>query len=273
MRAQRAYNEFSFARDSRSAIRKTNIIVPEPMPGEKDLLQEFTATLQPPLLGQLVEVIFDKMQLAGEAGSLLKIEEELRDAIAKAREQWARGPQEEQMTLFAENLPKAKQLRFDLSGITDDQFWRKAESRTIAALRGFAEAKANGTAFRRSLFADDAARGLALIDLCRRSYDTVLMNPPFGDAARPSKPYLDAQYPRTRNDMYAAFVERGLGVLHPGGMLGAITSRTGFFLTSFRKWREEILFKEARPAVMADLGYGVLDAMVETAAYCLVHAG
>jgi hypothetical protein len=51
--------------------------------------------------------------------------------------------------------------------------------------------------------------------------------------------------------------------------LGAITSRTGFFLTSYKRWREEILLGEARPLIVADLGYGVLDAMVETAAYTL----
>jgi len=62
--------------------------------------------------------------------------------------------------------------------------------------------------------------------------------------------------------------------LRPRGLLGAITSRTGFFLSSFQKWREEILLAEARPTVFADLGYGVLDtAMVETAAYCLERAG
>ena len=53
-------------------------------------------------------------------------------------------------------------------------------------------------------------------------------------------------------------------------MLGAITSRTGFFLSSFHKWREEILLKDAPPVVFADLGNGVLDsAMVEVAASCL----
>ena len=47
--------------------------------------------------------------------------------------------------------------------------------------------------------------------------------------------------------------------------------RKNLFLTSFKKWREEILLHEAEPTVFADLGYGVLDsAMVETAAYCLV---
>lgn len=74
--------------------------------------------------------------------------------------------------------------------------------------------------------------------------------------------------------MYAAFVERGLEWLNPGGFLGAITSRTGFFLSSFQKWREEILLREAQPTFVADLGQGVLDtAMVETAAYCLEKAG
>jgi hypothetical protein len=53
-----------------------------------------------------------------------------------------------------------------------------------------------------------------------------------------------------------------------GGCLVAITSRSGFSLTSFQKWREEILLKEARLIALADLGYAVLDtAMVETAAY------
>jgi len=75
---------------------------------------------------------------------------------------------------------------------------------------------------------------------------------------------------RTKNDVYAAFVERWLGRLTRGGLLGAITSRTGFCLSSFQKWREEILLKEAPPVVFADLGYGVLgSAMVETAAYVL----
>ena len=57
---------------------------------------------------------------------------------------------------------------------------------------------------------------------------------------------------------------------HPRGLLGAITSRTGFFLTTYRTWREEVLLQEAPPIVVADLGHGVMDAaMVEAAAYCL----
>ena len=78
------------------------------------------------------------------------------------------------------------------------------------------------------------------------------------------------EYPLTKNDVYAAFVEQGLNRLNGGGMLGAITCRTVFFLSSFQKWREVVLLGIADPTVFADLGYGVLDtAIAETAAYCL----
>jgi len=77
-------------------------------------------------------------------------------------------------------------------------------------------------------------------------------------------------YPRTKNDVYAAFVERGIELLASRGRVGAMTSRTGFFLSIFQKWREEIILQTAPPVVFADRGAGVLDsAMVETAAYCL----
>ena len=140
----------------------------------------------------------------------------------------------------------------------------------MEALRHFAETTAAGASVRRRLFAGDTAQGIALIDILRTRFDVVLMNPPFGAASLAAKKEFEKAYPRTKNDIYAAFVERGIGLLHRHGLLGAITSRTGFFLSSFQKWREEILLKEAPPIVLADLGYGVMDAaIVEAAAYCL----
>ena len=56
------------------------MVVAEPMPGDADLLSEFTRSLPGPI-GKLVRVIWDKMQLAGETGLLLKIEDELKNEI------------------------------------------------------------------------------------------------------------------------------------------------------------------------------------------------
>jgi len=147
--------------------------------------------------------------------------------------------------------------------------WDQMEEMVLSALKEFAESASGNGGYNRKLFADDAAQGFAFIDVCRKRYDVVLMNPPFGEGAQDSKVYLQRNYPKTKNDLYASFVESFLYRLRPNGALGAITSRTGFFISSFRMWREEVLLKEARPTVFADLGFGVLDAMVETAAYCL----
>lgn len=163
---------------------------------------------------------------------------------------------------------------FDVSGISDEAFWEHAEGQVLDALRRYAARADNGKGYSRRLFAGDADQGFAFVDVCLKRFDVVLMNPPFGAASEASKTYIDQSYPRTKNDLYAAFVERGLAWLRARGLLGAITSRTGFFLSSFQTWREDILLGEARPIVMADLGQGVLDtAMVETAAYCLEKIG
>lgn len=144
------------------------------------------------------------------------------------------------------------------------------EERIRAALDRFVREEAAASNTRRRLFADDAAHGVALLGIAETQFDVVLMNPPFGAGSARAKRDFDKAYPLSRNDVYAAFVERGIELLSPRGRVGAITSRTGFYLSSFQKWREEGLLKRAPPIVVADLGAGVLDsAMVETAAYCL----
>ena len=245
MRAQRAWNDFGVRRADRPLVTRTNIVVAEPMPGERDLLEEFCRSLAPDVAG-LVRQVFEDMQLAGEAGTLLRIEETVRQELRKR---------------FGQGGLFAKQ---------DAEQWADVEHQVYDALRTYSEQVPGGAGYRRRLFAEDAARGFAFIDVSRQRYDVVLMNPPFGAGSMQAKAMIAKAWPRTKNDLYAAFVERGVGLLPKAGMLGAITSRTGFFLSRFQAFREEVILNSAPPTVFADLGAGVLDsAMVETAAYCL----
>ena len=268
LRAQRAWKDFGIAGANRPRIQRTHIVVAEPMPGDVALVEEFAARLDPPLLRELFKKMVGESRLAGELGTLLRVEDGIAEELGRAREQFVK---QRQSTGFLPGMePIPKQGALDLSGIDDDQFFHEAEARIIDALREFAETATGSASVRRRLFAGDAAQGVALIDLVRTRFDVVLMNPPFGACGLTAKKEFEKCYPRTKNDIYAAFVERGIEFLAPNGFLGAITSRTGFFLSSFQKWREEILLREAPPVVFADLGYGVLDsAMVEVAAYCL----
>jgi hypothetical protein len=268
LRAQRAWKDFGVSASERPPVRRTHVVVAEPMPGDKALVEEFAARLNPPLLRDLFRKMVSEMRLAGELGALIPVEEGIAAELSRGREQFVK--QRQKPGFLPGMEPIRRQGELDLSGIDDDSFFHEAEASIIEALRHFAEAAANGASVRRRLFAGDAAQGIALIDLLRTRFDVVLMNPPFGAASLAAKREFDIAYPRTKNDVYAAFVERGIGLLHERGLLGAITSRTGFFLPRFQKWREEILLKEAPPVVFADLGLGVMDAaMVEAAAYCL----
>jgi hypothetical protein len=268
LRAQRAWQDAGVPAAERPLVQRTHIIVAEPIPGDTALVEEFAAQLDPPLLRDLFKMIVSEVRLAGELGPLLQVERGIGAELQRAREEFVK---QRQTTGFLPGLePERKQGELDLSGIDDDGFFHEAEARILGALRGFAETAAGGVGVRRRLFAGDATQGMALIDLLRSRFDVVLMNPPFGAGGVAAKKQFEKSYPRTKNDIYTAFVERGIQLLRPHGLLGAITSRTGFFLSSFQKWREEILLEEAPPVVFADLGYGVLDsAMVEVAAYCL----
>lgn len=298
MRAQRGFRDFGIGRADRPLIRRANIVIAEPMPGEKDLLQGFLDGLKedrledlmrralkvPPdqkvrvtkemaeSLAQLVSTVWDGMALAGEMGTLLKVEQDIAQAIEKGREQW-----EDRLPLFrvayyGPGETTGEKVVKVAPGEGDD-FWTKAERLVFQALADYAaDASASGNA-RRKLFAEDAAQGFALIDLTSKRFDVVLMNPPFGAGSTRAKKEFENAYPRTKNDIYSAFVERGIVILASRGRVGAITSRSGFYLSSFQKWREEILLPCAPPTVFADLGGGVLDsAMVETAAYCLENS-
>ena len=277
LRAQRAWQEQQLEVAARPAITRSNVVCAEPMPGERELLADFVDEQFPEaergLVQQLLEAIFDKMQLAGEAGSLLKIEEEIRDAIDHAQREWKKLAVQQQNLFGPNELATLGQLgsslNVDLVNLTRD-FWLDIEERIYDALRGYAEQTQSGSGLQRRLFAEDAAQGFAFIDVCRKRYDAALMNPPFGDWSKKFKAQSKIDYSDCQGDILSAFIERGSQLLEPSGTQGAITSRTCLFLTSFAKWRTRVLLGELQPVLIADLGHGVMDAaMVEAAAYVL----
>ena len=267
-RAQRAWQQQGVKPQQRPVIVKSNIVCAEPMPGDKDLLKEFTGKLHPPALGQLVEVIFDKMELAGEAGTLLKIEEEIQTAIDEARNQWETKKGSNSIgDLFQDELEAATpqhELGFDLYGIDSEIFWDDAEQLILKALSDYAD-RAEFDTDQKRLFAEDAAKGFAFIDLCRKRFDVVLMNPPFGSPTI-KKEISRHMPPTSNNNLYAAFIEIGLFRINEKGFVGAITDRTFMLLPTYEEFRIKLL--DHGLVGVLDLNWGVLDdAQVATCAY------
>ena len=245
LRAQRAWHDAIVKAKDRPLIGRGHVVAAIAPPAERELRQQFTSSLDR-LDADLFEKTLQLLKGLPEMGVLLQVERELPNLIRQVYVGKGSG-------LFAAQ---------------EQENWQQAEARLCTALTEFAQA-AKST-YQGRLFAQDALQGLRLIDLCREVFDVVVMNPPFGALASNTKDQLAKAYPRSKNDLLAIMVERGLELLRTGGRIGAITSRTCFFLSSFQKWREQVVLGIAQPEVMADLGLGVMDdAMVEAAAYVL----
>lgn len=245
LRAQRAWHDAGVKSKDRPLIGRGHVVAAVAPPAERELRQQFAASLDQ-RDAELFEKTLQLLKGLPEMGVLLQVERELPSLIRQVYVGKGTG-------LFAAQ---------------EQENWQQAEARLRTALTEFAQA-AKST-YQGRLFAHDALQGLRLIDLCREVFDVVVMNPPFGALASGTKDQLAKAYPRSKNDLLAIMVERGLELLRAGGRIGAITSRTCFFLSSFQKWRDEVVLGVGHPEVMADLGLGVMDdALVEAAAYVL----
>lgn len=269
LRAQKSWKEQDIKMINRPQIRKSNIICAEPMPGEKEILKEFTSTLRPRVLAQMVENIFEKMGLAGEAGVLLKIEEEIQEALVFAREEFnkellKRGTSD-QIELFEVENRTVQTSLFDFTDMPNQtQFWETAEQKILNSLQRYSESFENDGSALRRLFADDAAKGFSFIDLSKKSFDVIVMNPPFGEASKKLEPYLNVKYSNWNKNILCAFIIR-MKELNPQGLIGAIFDRTASIKSSYKKFR--ISYLNEYLISVADTGWDVLDANVETTAH------
>jgi hypothetical protein len=205
------------------------------------VLAQFIVGLGDAELGRVFKGLLDALRLAGELGLLLRIE----SLVARPSQTGRSG------SLFA---PREERIR--------------------SALARFMAEEGARASTRRRLFTDDAAQGVGLLAIAETMFDVVLMNPPFGEATSDAQRYIAEQYPEGANDIYAAFVLRFSQMLAEHGRLGAITSRSFFVGRDLRALRRQILGEHNAPLeLVLDLGLGVLDAMVETAAYVLGTSG
>ncbi|MDB0054882.1 BREX-1 system adenine-specific DNA-methyltransferase PglX [Schleiferiaceae bacterium] len=272
LRAQKSYDKLGLQPADRPAISKSNLVIAEPMPGDAHLLSEFTKSLPGPI-GKLVRVIWDKMQLAGETGLLLKIEEELKKEIEIAKEEYKEYKNTSaQSALFASPAESKEAEMAAIYGkgqkITKD-FFDTAEEEVLKALKGFAENAEGEDAFQKLLFAEDTARGFAFIELCRKRYDVIVMNPPFGAPSISSLEYLRKAYKNLCENLYIGFQLRCIKLLNANSFVSSITDNGFVNKQSFKGFREKII--EDRSLIsLINLGEGILDgANVSTSAQIL----
>ena len=239
-----------------------NVICARSVPGGKEGRATLLASVDASQHDFLAELI-DALDRAPELGSLLKVDELLTGETAR-RMTFGGGRQR-----ASRKRPGAPAASLVDAGIESGALHVATLVEQVLARAQAAADRVTSTPEERVLAAD-GRDALRLVEALSRRYDAVLMNPPFGEPIPATKPYLKAAYPwvpTKDSNLLAAFVGRGLELCNPGGYVGAITSRAGMFLTTFERWREEVLLGNDL-TVLADLGHKVMhEALVEAAAY------
>lgn len=272
LRAQQSWSKLGVSREERPTIERSHLVLAEPMPGNKKLLKLLTEQLDKPMQKLLLK-IWEKMQYVGEAGLLIKMEQEIANEIEELKKNWSKvnavksaglfDSEEKKAEIDAANRAKVQLAKKEAK----KEFFTTVVERLQEALRAVSSKLSEEDGYENSLFANDAVRGFAFIELCQNRYDVILMNPPFGEGSEKTIGYLDTNYPCWSKNLVCAFFDRTQELLENDGLVGAIFDRTVLIKSSYEVFRKQNICGFI--SACADTGEGVLDANVETSTLIL----
>ena len=264
-------------------VKRSNLVVANAVDLGADRLRALVERVggragSPTLRARLFATLWDNLRNVGELGSLVQV----REGVTRVLDEWvdtearSRGitrvlqpSDEEQLELgdlrTQAARARAEQLALERTALEEEA--AKLRRELLMAVETAAAGIDDDPVDR--LFAEDTARGLKLVQLLSRRYNVVVMNPPYGGFVPSVSSFVEAAYPLTSNNIYAAFIDRACQLIEPEGYVGALVSSSFTKLKSFENLRMEILLKRNPLILMLDLGSGVLDATVEAGAIVL----
>ena len=86
---------------------------------------------------------------------------------------------------------------------------------------------------------------ICIAEVMAQKYDVVVTNPPYmavSNAGAKVNDYVKANYPESKADLFAVFMERCLGMLKKDGLEAMITQQSFLFAPSFTKFRDKVVF-------------------------------
>ena len=105
--------------------------------------------------------------------------------------------------------------------------------------------------------------------LLAQKYDAVITNPPYMSPSPVQKPFVEKNYPDSKGDLFAVFIEKCQSLTDKNKFYAMITMQSWMFLSSFEKLRAKMMLTDT--INMAHLGARAFDEIggevVQTAAF------
>jgi hypothetical protein len=216
----------------------------------------------------LVDTVVEALKGADHVGSLLRVD----DAVEQALDAYEQGPTRRtgkaaQGFLFGANeahptgtgTPEGPSFPAEQRELIGRE---EAKNTILDRLEGFLKAHTHGDDLGLRLRGEQLAAGVRFVRLIREGqYDLVVGNPPYqGTAKMADAGYVQKNYPKGKADLYAAFLERGLQLVRPGGVSALLTMRNWMFDKQYVELREWLLSNFDLLA-LGDLSWGAFEEM------------
>ncbi len=215
-------------------VQHMNLVSADAIMLDSAILEEFLQEFKDDQMAlELIKTIWQGLENVRELGSLLKVEEQIDEVIRRQRDK-----------------------RLDFFGEGTGKGWEQWKLDLLKALKRYYEKAARTFDINKQMFANEACKGVHLLDLLEQRYEVVATNPPY--MGRPNmgdkiKEVLSTSYPKSNIDLYQVFIERCVYFTKNRGYIAMITQQSFMFLTLFKFSRYKLL-KETFIRTMAHLG-------------------
>lgn len=131
------------------------------------------------------------------------------------------------------------------SGDWDEKslIWQFENIDTIGSLQKVTKEEYEAIQVGNSLFGENAKKLKNEAEYLSRGYHCVVTNPPYlgKGFCDELKAYVQKEYPNSKTDIMATFMERGMEFCSPKGKLGMINMHSWMFITSYKNLRLDLL--------------------------------
>jgi len=218
-------------------VQHMNLVSADAIMLDSDILDEFLQDFQDdPTAQELIKTIWQGLENVRELGSLLKVEEQIDEVIERQRTRGAQKSLDERDW--------------------KEKGWEQWKRDLLVALKQYYEKAAQTFDINKQMFANEACKGVQLLDLLEQRYDVVATNPPYmgnRNMGEKLKEGVKNFYPNSYDDLYSVFIERCSDFTRKYGYTSMITQQGFMFLTTFSSLRNKIL-KRSFIRTMAHLG-------------------
>ncbi|MCJ7625444.1 MAG: BREX-1 system adenine-specific DNA-methyltransferase PglX, partial [Anaerolineaceae bacterium] len=203
-------------------VQHMNLVSADAIMLDSEILEEFLEEFRDdPTAQELIKTIWQGLENVRELGSLLKVDEQIDEVI--------KGQKDRRLDFF------------DKEGVKSWEQWKRD---LLAALKRYYEKAAQTFDINKQMFANEACKGVQLLDLLEQKYDVVATNPPYMYKANMGdilKQKLKIIYPDKFIDLYSAFIERCCFFVKKNGFVAMVTQHSFMFISMFEPTRRFIL--------------------------------